>query len=97
MMCFSLSSKLNIKLNSIIPVILKQIQNKVQPEQKREVTEPPPKSAAQKSSKQWKTLEDMQPPPPPPKSTYEDEQDTTLAKVEKIQAYVLVLVYAEIG
>ncbi|XP_016957825.3 uncharacterized protein LOC108029848 [Drosophila biarmipes] len=81
--------KLNIKLNSIIPVILKQIQNKVQPEQKKEVTEPPPKPIAQKSSKQWRTLEDMQPPPPPPKSTYEDEQDTTLAKVEKIQAYVL--------
>ncbi|XP_017014878.2 uncharacterized protein [Drosophila takahashii] len=84
--------KLNIKLNSIIPVILKQIQNKVQPEQKREVAEAPPKPAAtQKSSKQWRTLEDMQPPPPPPKSTYEDEQDTTLAKVEKIQAHVLEL------
>ncbi|XP_016984954.1 uncharacterized protein LOC108048660 [Drosophila rhopaloa] len=83
--------KLNIKLNSIIPVILKHIQNKVQPEQKKEVTEPPPKLAEQKSSKQWRTLEDMQPPTPPPKSTYEDEQDTTLAKVEKIQAHVLEL------
>ncbi|XP_017079246.1 uncharacterized protein LOC108113220 [Drosophila eugracilis] len=81
--------KLNIKLNSIIPVILKLIQNKVQPEQKREVIEPPPKPAVQKSSKQWRTLQDMHPPPAPPKSTYEDEQDTTLAKVEKIQAHVL--------
>ncbi|XP_017054323.1 uncharacterized protein LOC108096892 [Drosophila ficusphila] len=83
--------KLNIKLNSIIPVILKQIQNKVQPEQKKEVVEAPPKPPPQKSAKQWRTLENMQPPPPPPKSTYEDEQDTTLAKVEKIQAHVLEL------
>ncbi|XP_017031677.1 uncharacterized protein [Drosophila kikkawai] len=81
--------KLNIKLNSVVPVILKQIQNKVQPEQKKQVAEPPPKPVAKKSSKQWRTLEDMQAPPPPPKSTYEDEQDTTLAKVEKIQAHVL--------
>ncbi|KAI8038788.1 uncharacterized protein LOC128254563 [Drosophila gunungcola] len=83
--------KLNIKLNSIIPVILKHIKNKVQPEQRKEVTESPPKQAAEKSAKQWRTLEDMQPPTPPPKSTYEDEQDTTLAKVEKIQAHVLEL------
>ncbi|XP_020815078.1 uncharacterized protein LOC110189371 [Drosophila serrata] len=81
--------KLNIKLKSIVPVILKQIQNKVQPEQKKQVAELPPKPVAKKSSKQWRTLEDMQAPPLPPKSTYEDEQDTTLAKVEKIQAHVL--------
>lgn len=74
-------------------MILKHIQNKVQPEQKKEEAEPPskpPKQPAKKSSKQWRTLEDVQGTPPPPKGVYEDEQDTTLAKVEKIQANVLV-------
>ncbi|EDV36414.1 uncharacterized protein Dana_GF11966 [Drosophila ananassae] len=86
--------KLNIKLNSIVPVILKHIQNKVQPEQQRKEAEQPPKPPKQptkKSSKQWRTLDDVQGTPPPPKGVYEDEQDTTLAKVEKIQANVLEL------
>ncbi|XP_017147778.1 uncharacterized protein LOC108159211 [Drosophila miranda] len=85
--------KLNIRLNSIVPVILKHIQNKVHPEQKKEESKPPPPppKPAQKSSKQWRTMEDMQAPLPAAKSTYEDEQDTTLAKVEKIQSYVMEL------
>ncbi|XP_034651777.1 uncharacterized protein LOC117890816 [Drosophila subobscura] len=82
--------KLNIKLNSIVPVILRHIQNKVQPEQKKE--EPMlALKPAQKSSRQWRTMEDMQAPLAAAQSTYEDEQDTTLAKVEKIQSYVMEL------
>ncbi|XP_034111673.1 uncharacterized protein LOC117572720 [Drosophila albomicans] len=81
--------KLSIKLNSIVPVILKQLQNKVQPEQtvqKKEVVKAPP----QKSSKQWRTLKDMQTPVVTVnKAIYKDEQDTTLAKLEKIQSYAL--------
>ncbi|XP_064544076.1 uncharacterized protein LOC135432346 [Drosophila montana] len=82
--------KLSFKLNSIVPVILKQLQNKVQPAQlpKKEAVKTPP----QKCSKQWRTLEDMRTPAAHTTSAiYKDEQDTTLAKVEKIQTFALEL------
>ncbi|TDG51821.1 hypothetical protein AWZ03_001881 [Drosophila navojoa] len=83
--------KLSLKLNSIVPVILKQMQNKVEPEAQQPKKEPP-KTPPQKSSKQWRTLEDMRA-PVAKKTTavYKDEQDTTLAKVEKIQTFALEL------
>ncbi|XP_017865853.1 PREDICTED: uncharacterized protein LOC108615690 [Drosophila arizonae] len=83
--------KLSLKLNSIVPVILKQMQNKVEPEAQQPKKEPP-KTLPQKSSKQWRTLEDMRA-PVAKKATavYKDEQDTTLAKVEKIQTFALEL------
>ncbi|XP_068144120.1 trichohyalin [Drosophila tropicalis] len=83
--------KLSIKLASIVPVILKHIRNKVQPEQ-NEKKEEPVAAPVQKSSKQWRTMEDLQTPLPTTKiDSYKDEQDTTLAKVEKIQSYALEL------
>ncbi|ALC42411.1 CG30120, partial [Drosophila busckii] len=82
--------KLNLKLTSIVPVILKQLQNKVQPAQqlKQELPKTPPR----KCSKQLLKSTEQQARPSVIKSVnYNDEQDTTLAKVEKIQAYALEL------
>ncbi|XP_017836761.2 uncharacterized protein LOC108595984 [Drosophila busckii] len=82
--------KLNLKLTSIVPVILKQLQNKVQPAQqlKQELPKTPPR----KCSKQLLKPTEQQARPSVIKSVnYKDEQDTTLAKVEKIQAYALEL------
>lgn len=81
-------STLNIKLNSVVSVILKKLQNKVKPEQKKKE---PPKSPAEKSSKQWRTVEDMKATVPSTKTAiYKDEQDTTLTRLEKIQTIALV-------
>ncbi|XP_030380963.1 uncharacterized protein LOC115628828 [Scaptodrosophila lebanonensis] len=81
--------KLNMKLNSVVPVILKILQNKVHAEEQKDAG---PTKSLEKSSKQWRTVEDMQATAPASKTaTYEDEQDTTLAKVEKIQSYALEL------
>ncbi|EDW02748.1 GH19710 [Drosophila grimshawi] len=84
--------KLSIKLNSIVPVILKRLQNKVQPEQQPQQQKQPPKTPPQKSSKQWRTVEAMRASVAnTKKASYKDEQDTTLTKVEKIQTFALEL------